>query len=155
MEGGAGTAGGGFGSGGVGSAREERVSKDAAERMRVEFSTAASSLARLYKMSSEARVSGSRSAYRDVVEWVRLDADSVAWTGGVLLRHRPRAEASDALRGRTSEVYMSCTACALASVRAVPFALLSEACVMTDGCTLAAVLHRRHCRCCLHLSTSY
>jgi len=51
------------------------VSKDAADRMRVEFSAAASSLARLYKMSSEARVSGSRSAYRDVVEWVRLDAD--------------------------------------------------------------------------------
>lgn len=56
--------------GGAASAREERVSKDAAARMREEFSSAASSLARLYKMSSEARASGSRSAYRDIAEWV-------------------------------------------------------------------------------------
>ncbi|GAB0495062.1 hypothetical protein MMPV_006359 [Pyropia vietnamensis] len=55
--------------GGAASAREERVGKDAAVRMREEFSSAAASLARLFKMSCEARASGSRSAYRDIAEW--------------------------------------------------------------------------------------
>lgn len=61
--------GGGTGGGGVAGTREERVGKDAAARMREEFSAAASSLARLYKMSSESRASGSRSAYRNIAEW--------------------------------------------------------------------------------------
>lgn len=74
--------GGGTGGGGVAGAREERVGKDAAARMREEFSAAASSLARLYKMSSESRASGSRSAYRNIAEWVRHHAALPPCGGG-------------------------------------------------------------------------
>lgn len=74
--------GGGTGGGGVAGTREERVGKDAAARMREEFSAAASSLARLYKMSSESRASGSRSAYRNIAEWVRQRAALLPSGGG-------------------------------------------------------------------------